>query len=533
MKNILYILALTLFTSYLFSSCIDDDSKSFQFSIPNISIAGDDNIQFPVGKISEYQPNIQWVSSDSNNYTFLWTLNGREELSTEKTLRYTFTETGVVYLTFQMTDKTTKVTYGQDFKATISSEFFLGWLILSDKEGRSALDFIHMDTYELYPDIYHSMYPNDPLGSDPFRLETHHISKTDQILIMQRGGDGCVELDGSTFKKVIRTEEEFYGEKYPEEENGFQPIRVACTHKGPELLLTSNGNIYDRITEKAATVSTATFQSAFYSTVPFQHVAGQTKFTYFTFPASLNFQLMFDDLNKRWLAYYNTTTIPRAIPVFTKGYTDTAYPDVFDFCNGMDDDVQLVYAETYNESSNNGWLFNIFLKAGIYYLNTAKLTLATSTYKITVTTPTQREFAATYEIDEKTKFHLMQGTTTAFTADPHLFFNIGKKVYFYHYGDDKSYFYKDFAAESDAPTGDLVTIVQKGDATQLGFAFSDGHFYICDTDKTTLTAIRQNNLDPTQANAITTKHFSGLGNIVHAAFKYGKATNYTTGKNAY
>ena len=42
-------------------------------------------------------------------------------------------------------------------------------------------------------------------------METHYTTKTDEILIMQKGGEGLIELDGSNFKKVIRTEEEFIG----------------------------------------------------------------------------------------------------------------------------------------------------------------------------------------------------------------------------------------------------------------------------------------------------------------------------------
>ena len=257
MKNIIY-LSILFIASYFMTSCIDDESKDFQFNMPNVIIGSDDDINFPVGKEKAYTPTIEWANTDSTNYDFLWTYNGREKLSTEKVLKHTFTDAGTFYLTFQMTDRTNKLTYGQDFKLTVSSEYFLGWLILAEDEtdGHSALSFIHMQTYELYPDVYKTLYPNDPLGSKPYRMETHYTTKTDEILIMQKGGEGLIELDGSNFKKVIRTEEEFIGGEYPYA--GFNPIRVAYTHKGPELLLTDQGEIYDRINRK----TTSMFQTA-------------------------------------------------------------------------------------------------------------------------------------------------------------------------------------------------------------------------------------------------------------------------------
>ena len=530
MKNIIY-LSILCIASYFMTSCIDDESKDFQFNMPNVIIGSDDDINFPVGKEKAYTPTIEWANTDSTNYDFLWTYNGREKLSTEKVLKHTFTDAGTFYLTFQMTDRTNKLTYGQDFKLTVSSEYFLGWLILAEDEtdGHSALSFIHMNTRELYPDIYKTLYPHNPLGSKPYRMEAHYTTKTDEILIMQKGGDGLIELDGSNFKKVIRTEEEFIGGTYPY--IGFNPIRVAYTHKGPELLLTEQGEIYDRINRK----TTSMFQTAFYSTIPFLHMSGKTSFTYFTFSGSTNFQLMFDNANKRWLACHNTSTIPYAIPIFTKGYTDESYPRAFDFCNGMDPNIDLVYAETCNESTNNCYLVQILKdnNTDCYYIQVPTLTFSTSNYRITVTKPEQKEFASGYAIDNKTQYCLLRGTGTSFTANPHLFFSIGKKVYFYRWTNDKIYLYKDFGIGENAPTGDLVSMHTNGNATEMGFAFSDGHFYICNITKNIIDKIARGDINPLTDNQIEIQHYSGLGKIVHSIFKYGKSANYLNAKIAY
>ena len=528
MKKILYVLT----TIGMLSACIDDCSTSFQFDMPDVSIAANDAIVFNLGSEAIYAPTIDFAGTNPNDYEYLWTLNGREELSHEQELRHIFTESGEGYLTFQMIHRTTGLVYGRDFKMSVSTPFFLGWVILSEQsDGNSALSFVHMTTFDSYPDIYKTLYPNDPLGSEPYRLAFHGIAKSDQILVMQRGGDGLVELNGSNFQKVSRTEEEFIGERYPKEDGGFKPAYVAYTHKGPELLLTENGNIYDRITPYISSSSSARFQSTFYSIVPFMHSAGNAEFTRFTFPASHNYLLMFDNKNKRWLAYYNTTSIPYAIPAFKKG---TGWPEseVFDFCSGMSDDVELIYAETFNESGNNCSLLNVFRKEGAYYTSRSNMTMSTTNHSITVNNQGQRTFAPA--VDQSSEFCLMRGSGTSYAADPHLFFNIGKKVYFYHWDTDQTYLYKDFGAETNPPAGNLVCMLQNGNATQIAFAFSDGHFFICDAAKNTLTAIRQGNIDPEGDNSICLAHIDDIpGEVKYAIFKYGKATNYTNAKIAY
>lgn len=97
MKNIIY-LSILFIASYFMTSCIDDESKDFQFNMPNVIIGSDDDINFPVGKEKAYTPTIEWANTDSTNYDFLWTYNGREKLSTEKVLKHTFTDAGTYLL---------------------------------------------------------------------------------------------------------------------------------------------------------------------------------------------------------------------------------------------------------------------------------------------------------------------------------------------------------------------------------------------------------------------------------------------------
>lgn len=530
MNKFLYVFSAV---SLLLTSCIDDASSTAFMELPNVSIAMDDAVHFDLGVEGEYAPTIDWGGTSPSDYDYLWTINGKTEISREQVLKHTFTESGEIYLTFQMTDKNTQLVFSQNFKTTVTPTFFLGWVILSENaDGSSALSFIHFTTRELYPDIYKTLYPDNPLGSAPYRLEFHSIPSADQILVMQRGGDGLVELDGENFRKVIRTEEEFIGEQYPEEEGGFDVIQAVYTHRGPDFLLTKNGHIYDRLS--TPTGSTAVFQAAHYSTEPFTHREGEAKFTYLPFPAN-SFQFMFDNLNKRWLGYYNTTPsgTPHAIPKFLKSAKWSSDLQ-FDYCEGMNRDVDLIFASTYNENSGKGSLLNIFKQSGVYYVAQADFSLSLSTYSVTVDNPQEYEFAPSEPLDDHSLFCLLRGTKTDYTADPHLFYNVGKKVFFFHAATQRHYLFKDFSKGENAPSGDLVGMMQCGDAKQMGFAFSDGHFYICNTEKALLTDIRNSNVDPEISDRIELAHITDIpGTIKYAIFKYGKRDNFINGENKY
>lgn len=516
----------------MLSGCYEDDSTSFQFGLEDVKIASHEKIPFSVGVETNYTPSVEWGSKSQADFEYKWTLNGHEVISTEFTLKHIFTELGDIYLAFQMTDKQTGIVYGKDFSATVSAKYFLGWVILSEGAGqKSQLSFVDMDTYTSYPDIYATIN-GDELGSKPYGLANTCISKQDQIVVLQEGGEGPVSLNGLSFVKASYLKHEFIGEQFPEE--NFKVKSMLFSHRGAEMLISENGNMYDRLNAKSRTTSTAVFQDALFSTQAFPHVAGKTKFTHHTFAgANSYYTLLFDALGNRWLAYNTTMTGQKNIPAFTAD-AKTSFEDGFNYCTGMAEDVELVYAESHGETGYKVNLTNILKRNGEYFINDALLTLASGTYKITVSTLTQKAFATGYAIDADTKFCMPRGAGTDYNADVHVFFNIGQKLYFYHYATGLSYLYRDFSKEENVPAGKIVAITQRGDAKEIGVTFSDGHFFVCDSQKTKLTAIRQNNLDPeNMANGLVKAHISNIpGTPVATMFKYGKAANWTGAKVA-
>jgi hypothetical protein len=453
-------------------------------------------------------------------------------ISTERTLKHVFSQTGTFYIAFQAIQRSTGFTFGKSYTFQVSTKYLLGWLILSDKGGRSALDFIHIDTEELYPDIHHQLFPDDPLGSQPYRLEQHFTAAYDEILVMQRGEPGLIELDGRNFAKVITTREEFIGEQYPYA--GFNPV-AACysngTISGVELLLTDRGEVYARLNKTV----TSSFQTAQYPSIPLTYPDGKgMAITWFTFPKFTYFQLMFDDLNKRWLAIYKSSTNDRMLPPLTKKYSDTDYPGVYDFCNGMPQNIQLVYAETCNEWTYTGYLVNILkdTDTGKYYFLKTALSQNSGTNYIEVLTPEQYEFAAGYGLNADSRFWMLRGQNTAFQDSPHVFFTVGSKVYFHRNQNKRTYLYKDFSTVANAPSGKIVSIHTNAVVTKLGVAFSDGHFFICDIDPDTINAMAREDIQATDP-ALVQQHYSGLGNIVHTIFKYGRFSNWSSAEDGY
>ena len=128
-----------------------------------------------------------------------------------------------------------------------------------------------------------------------------------------------------------------------------------------------------------------------------------------------------------------------------------------------------------------------------------------------------------------------RGTGTTYNADPHIFFNVGQKLYFYHYDTGLTYLFRDFSKEDNAPTGSIVAITQRADTKEMGVTFSDGHFFILDSQTAKCTAIRQNNLDPEKVdNGLVKAHITNIpGKPVATMFKHGKTSNYTGAKIAY
>lgn len=535
-------MAAFLAVTWLAPGCLKDESTAASLELAPVKLLSDDSQTFSVGEPSTFAPPIEWNGENESNYTFRWVLNGHEDISTDKVLQYTFTEVGSQYLNLVITDKRTGLTYNQDYLVTVSSPFFLGWTILSRGSGNtSQLSFVQMDDFTLYPDIYASIYPDKPLGTGPIGLANHCVAKVDEILVMQENG-GWVELDGQNLSVVSSVEEEFLDGSYPEEAGGFTPSLVRYTHRGAEFVISRNGNVYDRVTASATSASTL-LQGYRYVTVPWAYKGYDepARYTFATQFSGQYFVPLFDDANKRWVPFGVTSSTPRNI-VGMKWSGAKPSAD-FDCIAGMASDVNLVYAQTFNEANAKLQLFWLLEKGGKVYANRATWTLAPTSGAGTVTLSTyaQKEMPDGYTFTKDTPMWMMRGggTSTGFDTDPFLFFAQGSKVFLYHFPTGTVTLVRDFAAGASACSGNVVSMHQGnaiGTKAQLGVLTSDGHFYVLSMLRSQATSLYQGNIDPNNpdGNGLELAHVSGIpGEPLQVIFKYGKAANWNSSTAAY
>jgi|GEM_PF-847074 len=541
MKNIISFLGIYLVLGMLVG-CYDDESTTAQLPLPKIMILGDEFLEggtrvANVGEEYELDCKVNWGSEDSTKFDFRWSYNG-EVISNERIGKYTFPETGTVYVTFEVIERATGLTFGTVCTVTVSTKWLLGWLILSEKNGESALDFIHIDTHELYRDVYKMLHPDKTLGSQPYRLAQMCKPSYDHILVMQRGGDGLVELDGRNFSKVIRTEEEFIGEKYPY--TGFDPAFYvpawSSSAYGPEYLVTTKGEVYSRIDK-----STSLFNVQQYPTIPLDFPGG-AKITSMVFPKQYYNQFMWDDLNKKWRSTYKSSSYDEIMGDIEKGYDETAPENahILDCFSGLPEGIEFVYGETQNEWHSYCNLITVFknTNTGRYIFQNAYITMNTSLKTLKAESVEQFELPENIGITDGTQFCLLRGQNTWAQRSPHLFFNVGSKIYFYRQENNKVFLFKDCSLSANAPTGKVVSIHTDPKQRKLGIAFEDGHFYISrffnEDGDNLINKIAQGNLDPADPSVnemMEIGHYDGLGKIVHSIFKHGRWGNWSSAED--
>ena len=177
MKKLIYSIIIPLGLMNLLGSCFKDDTRENSLTIPKITLVGDDVLSGGakrvayVGEETTFSCEVIWNGENEADFDYKWTFNG-EVVSTEATWTSTFTETGSYSVAFEVIERATGLSVGTSLSISVSSKYLIGWLILSEKDGESSLSFItDKPDLILYPDIYKTLWPNDPLGAQPYRLE--------------------------------------------------------------------------------------------------------------------------------------------------------------------------------------------------------------------------------------------------------------------------------------------------------------------------------------------------------------------------
>ena len=149
MKRILLYTVLFLLLCCI-SSCLDDKNDFNYRQINELNGSIENMNGWYTVSVEEdlyLKPTFKFtIDSIHPDVSYEWYLDG--ELLDVKTPDYTFNaaKTGKYEVTYSVVDNKTGVKFSKSAEITVRSPYLVGWLILSEKDGKSALSFIKMRT---------------------------------------------------------------------------------------------------------------------------------------------------------------------------------------------------------------------------------------------------------------------------------------------------------------------------------------------------------------------------------------------------
>lgn len=274
-----YILAIGIFVGLL-SSCYEDKGNYDYRTMNDITITlplPDGNNVFVLGDVINIQPNLvfsQGIQSESLSYS--WSFDG-VEISTEPILKWTVDMEGQYKdLRLAIKDLDTGVTYYGNTMISVTSVYVNdGWVVLSEKDGQTMLSYLRSTTKEVEKDgkkttvydcavtkdVYTLSNGGESLGSKPISINQHFVTQwggqdeTSWLWLVQKEGQGCVDISGSTYQTEGRLADMFLNGSYPE---GFEPQQVYDFYL-LSMAVGTDGRIFTRVKESYELFNTSQF----------------------------------------------------------------------------------------------------------------------------------------------------------------------------------------------------------------------------------------------------------------------------------
>lgn len=274
-----YVLLMLIFVCS-FSSCYEDKGNYDYRAMNDIEITlplPDDNNEFVLGDVLNIQPKLVFSQGvDSKSLLYLWTFNGTE-ISTEPALKWTIDMEGQYKdLRLAIKDEDTGVTYYGSTMISVTSVYVSdGWVVLSEKDGNTMLSYMRSTKKEIEEDgkpknVYDCAVTKDvytlsnggaTLGNRPVSINQHFVTQwggqdeTSWLWLVQKGGQGCVDISGSTYQTEGRLADMFINGGYPE---GFEPQQVYDLYL-LSMAVGTDGRIYTRVKESYELFNTSQF----------------------------------------------------------------------------------------------------------------------------------------------------------------------------------------------------------------------------------------------------------------------------------
>ena len=261
MKKI--ILSLQFLLIFFVIGCYEDkgnyDYKDIQsFEIDFGDFKGDGLV---MGDTIDIKPVFKGKSEiDETHLTYKWTLNDKTKEGWDQKNMFWITNEIMKYstLVLEVTDTRNGMVYMSSARIAVASPYDnTGWMVLSEKNGKSVLSLVAYKETEWTPDysqvlvkelkVYHDVYAlennGESMGNNPIGFYEHFCddpTTKGQFIVFQ---DNSVDVNGQTFKKEINLSDAFVDGAYPSGVkivNGFFMDYL-------DLITDQNGKIYTRI----------------------------------------------------------------------------------------------------------------------------------------------------------------------------------------------------------------------------------------------------------------------------------------------
>ncbi len=242
-----------LLAGVVLSGCYKDKGNYNYKKLTRIEVSDFSNVEsVTIGDTVRVVPRFVYSTNDTvMNLKYEWTFAGKV-ISTERNLEYVTDTVAKGNCILVVEDVDNEVFFTKDFYLTVGYKYEKqGFLVLAEKNGSSSLSFLTQGytsgvgmTFNVVSDIY-ELENKEKLGGTPFKIHEHFCKDGDtksQILVLQDGGLGLVDVNGLTFKKEVTGNQIFVG-GWP------AGLRVVNTMfmQWVDLLQDDRGRLYSRV----------------------------------------------------------------------------------------------------------------------------------------------------------------------------------------------------------------------------------------------------------------------------------------------
>lgn len=527
------------------SSCYEDkgnyDYKLMNDVTVNFTMEA---TEFVMGDVLKVEPQLAFsLGEETNKLAYSWSLN-RRQISTDRNLNWMADEEGkYMDLRLTVTDTETGVSYFYASSITVTSPYVNNaWVVLSEKEDGTAMLTYLRPTTKIVPgengkedesvydcavtkDVYGISNAGSSLGGEPISISQHFVSSwtedrpqdfTSWLWLVQQGGQGTIDVSGSTYKTEGTLPSMFIHGAYPQ---GFEPWRV-YDMLYLSMAIGMDGKVYTRIKDSYKLFNNSYFMDELPLSYRQQPVDGTMIVRAPRF-CDHGGTLLYDKNSKR---YFHITDYQSwngrkycgqlIVPSITNESIYEKNPD----WGKLDDmsDYEVLYVDAHSDDSWMGLKYAAVLrKSNRYFLQ--DFTIGDYWGGSSIDAEINSQTDVTSELGAIVKEDSQFALYYAQDYRPYLLISSGNLLYFYYFNGSKVYKYHQF----DAPIKsiDVNNSSFQGDA---GVGLENGEFYVLDFS----TSVIRDVMNTGDSKEKIRFKQGGLGKVVEVIYKWKQAANW-------